>query len=101
MRLQHPLGVTWHAGALYVADTYNHKVKRLDPATGECRTLLGTGEPGHRDGPGRAARFSEPGGLAAAGGRLFIADTNHAVRVADFGAGEVVTLELRGLAPPR
>jgi sugar lactone lactonase YvrE len=102
VRLQHPLGVAWHDGLLYVADTYNHKVKRLDPATGECRTLLGTGEPGHRDGPAARARLHEPGGLAVAGGRLYIADTNnHAVRVADLARGVVETLAVRGLAPPR
>ena len=99
VRLQHPLGVARDGGVLYVADTYNHKVKRLDPATAECRTLLGEGVAGHRDGEAKEARFSEPGGLSVARGRLYIADTNnHAVRVADLATGRVVTLELLGLA---
>jgi sugar lactone lactonase YvrE len=98
VRLQHPQGVLWHAGALYVADTYNHKVKRLDPRSGECRTFLGTGEPGHRDGPADRACFSEPSGLALAAGRLWIADTNnHAIRVASLDGREVTTLALTGL----
>jgi DNA-binding beta-propeller fold protein YncE len=102
VRLQHPLGVAWHDGAVHVADTYNHKIKRLDPATGECRTVAGTGEPGHRDGPAGSAAFSEPGGLAAAGGRLYVADTNnHAIRILDPVAGQVTTLQLRGLEPPQ
>jgi DNA-binding beta-propeller fold protein YncE len=101
VRLQHPLGVAWYAGAVWIADSYNHKVKRLDPDTGECRTVFGSGEPGHADGPGAAARFSEPGGLAAGAGRLIVADTNnHAIRVADLADGSVRTLPLRGLAPP-
>jgi DNA-binding beta-propeller fold protein YncE len=101
VRLQHPLGVTWHGGVLYVADTYNHKIKRLDPRTAECRTLLGSGNGGHRDGPREAAEFSEPSGLAVARGRLYIADTNnHTVRVADLASGEVSTVQLRGLEPP-
>ncbi len=107
VRLQHPLGVAWYGGILYVADTYNHKIKRLDPRTGECRTWLGSGEAGHEDGAGAAAQFSEPSGLSplagggAASGRLYVADTNnHAVRVADLSTGVVGTLELRGLEPP-
>lgn len=101
VRLQHPLGVAWHEGIVYVADTYNHKLKRLDPKTGECRTLAGSGEAGHADGPADAARFSEPSGLSAAGRRLFVADTNnHAVRVASLDRGEITTLVFRGLAPP-
>ena len=101
VRLQHPLGVAWHDGTLYVADTYNHKIKRLDPRTAACRTFLGTGEAGHRDGPPTVARLSEPSGLSIAVGRLYVADTNnHAVRVAELKSGEVETLTLSGLAPP-
>jgi DNA-binding beta-propeller fold protein YncE len=101
VRLQHPLGIAWHDGLLYVADTYNHKIKRLDPRTGECRTWLGDGQPGLRDGSGPAARFSEPSGVAVAEGQLFIADTNnHGIRVADLASGTVRTLELGGLGPP-
>ncbi len=98
VRLQHPLGVAWHQGVVYVADTYNHKIKRLDPRTAECRTLLGSGKAGRADGAAGTARFSEPSGVAVAAGRLYVADTNnHAIRVADLGTGSVMTLELRGL----
>jgi sugar lactone lactonase YvrE len=99
VRLQHPLGIAWHADVLLVADTYNHKIKRLDPRTGECRTLLGAGAPGHTDGAAPAARFSEPSGVSVAGGRVFIADTNnHAIRVASLATGEVRTLALSGVS---
>ena len=101
VRLQHPQGVAWHDGMLYVADTYNHKIKRLDPRTGECRTFLGTGEPGGNDGRGDGVRFSEPCGLSVAARRLYVADANnHAIRVAGLDGGEVTTLALRGLEPP-
>jgi thiol-disulfide isomerase/thioredoxin len=93
VRLQHPKGVAFHDGLLYIADTYNNKVKVLDPATREVRTLLGTGDPGWRDG--QDALLYEPGGLSIAGGRLFLADTNnHAIRTADLASGEVRTLVL-------
>ncbi len=85
-RLQHALGIAYHEGILYVADTYNHKIKRLDPVTGEVTTWLGDGRPGWQDGD--MPCFYEPGGLAVLGDRLYIADTNnHVIRVADLGSG--------------
>jgi sugar lactone lactonase YvrE len=99
-RLQHPLGVAWHeaSATIYVADTYNNKVKRLDPRMGVVTTWLGDGEPGYRDGAGSAARFFEPSGLSVTDDALWIADTNnHAIRRADLTTGDVTTVELRGL----
>jgi thiol-disulfide isomerase/thioredoxin/outer membrane protein assembly factor BamB len=97
VRLQHPLGVAVHDGRVLVADTYNHRLKALDPRTGAVRALAGDGRPGHEDGPALQARFSEPGGLTAAGWQLFVADTNnHAVRRVDLRTGAVTTLRLVG-----
>jgi hypothetical protein len=99
VRLQHPMGLTWHGGLLYVADTYNHKIKQLNVAT-ESRSWLGSGVAGHADGPAAAAQLAEPCGVAVAGGKLFIADTNnHAVRVARLVGGSLTTLDLQGLDP--
>jgi thiol-disulfide isomerase/thioredoxin len=96
---QHPLGVAWSGDTLYVADTYNNKIKLVDPDRRSSRTVLGDGEPGAEDDP---PRFDEPGGVSFAQGKLFIADTNnHAIRVADVRTGRVTTLALDGLAPPR
>ena len=98
VRLQHPLGITNYDGTLYVADTYNHKIKRVLPATRSAFTLLGTGEAGLRDGPAEQALFSEPSGLSIADGKIYIADTNnHVIRVAELESSEVTTLELTGL----
>jgi thiol-disulfide isomerase/thioredoxin len=99
VRLQHPLGVAYHAGRVLIADTYNHKIKSLDPRTGEVRTLFGTGRPGQRDG--NTASFYEPGGLSVAAGTLYVADTNnHAVRAVDLRTRKTRTLPIRGLQPP-
>ncbi|HYP01907.1 MAG TPA: hypothetical protein VER76_17080, partial [Pyrinomonadaceae bacterium] len=98
-RFQHPLGIVYADGALYIADTYNHKIKRLDPQTGTVKTFAGTGKPGQTDGA--LASFYEPGGLSVANGKLYVADTNnHAVRVVDLASGQTATLNLRNLRPP-
>src|SRR5262245_41975181 len=41
VRLQHPLGVAYRGGLLYVADTYNNKIKIVDPARGSAKTFSG------------------------------------------------------------
>jgi DNA-binding beta-propeller fold protein YncE len=94
-RLQHPLGTAFLDGSLYVADTYNDKIKVVDPETMEISTLAGS-DGGWRDGD--EALFYEPGGLDAADGVLYIADTNnHAIRVLNLQSGETSTLVLSGI----
>ncbi len=99
VRLQHPLGVVATGDRVLVADTYNHKIKELDPKARTVKTLIGTGKPGQADGA--SAMFYEPGGLSIANGKLYIADTNnHAVRVVDLKTKQAATLNIRGLQPP-
>jgi thiol-disulfide isomerase/thioredoxin len=98
VRLQHALGVTFHDGKLYVADTYNSKIKVIDPARRSCKTLLG----GERGGWLAGAPFNEPGGLACAGGKMYVADTNaHRIRVVDLKTMAVSTLKLQGVEAPK
>ncbi|ACZ42194.1 alkyl hydroperoxide reductase/ Thiol specific antioxidant/ Mal allergen [Thermobaculum terrenum ATCC BAA-798] len=95
VRLQHPLDVEWHAGKLYIADSYNNKIKILDPHTRECRTWVGSGKQELRDGTRQDASLAEPGGLSATSRYLYVADTNnHAIRIVDFSTGEVSTLKI-------
>ncbi|HZL91933.1 MAG TPA: thioredoxin-like domain-containing protein [Pirellulaceae bacterium] len=97
-KLQHCLGVAFAGGKLYVADTYNNKIKVVDPESGETRTLAGTGKPGCDD---EAGSFDEPAGIAHAKGKLYIADTNnHLIRTIELASGKVATLAIEGLAPP-
>jgi thiol-disulfide isomerase/thioredoxin/DNA-binding beta-propeller fold protein YncE len=99
VRLQHPLGLALDGARLFIADTYNHKIKTLDPRTRKVTTFAGAGRPGQADG--ERASFYEPGGLSAARGRLYVADTNnHAVRVVDIATKRTTTLVIRGLQPP-
>ncbi len=93
--LQHPMGVCAYRGLIYIADTYNHKIRVFDPITGNTQTLAGTGKSGMANGFGSAAQFNEPNGLSGANGNLYIADTNnHCLRVFHLETGIVSTLEL-------
>lgn len=96
VRLQHPLGVAWRDGRLFIADTYNHRIKVLDPRTRKVTVLAGTGKPGSRDGVPSEASFYEPGGLSATSERIFVADTNNqALRSVQLSDGHVTTVQLR------
>jgi thiol-disulfide isomerase/thioredoxin len=97
--LEHPQGIVYTNGTLYVADTYNHKIRTVDPTSAEARTLAGGPEPGFSEGVGTQARLNEPSGLSAANDILYIADTNnHAIRLLDLRTGMVSTLMLSNLS---
>ncbi len=86
--LQHPLDVAVDSNVLYVADTYNNKIKAIAFGSMETRTVLGDGKP---------ETMHEPGGIAVHDGRLIIADTNnHRLLRGDPGTG---TLEVLSLLP--
>ncbi|XP_060624437.2 NHL repeat-containing protein 2 isoform X1 [Anolis sagrei] len=99
-KLQHPLGVTWDKkrSLLYVADSYNHKIKIVDPKMKNCATLAGTGEASNTIGSSfNSSTFNEPGGLCVEeGGRLlYVADTNnHQIKVLDLETKTVSLLPL-------
>lgn len=99
VRFQHPLGVVIYGNNLLIADTYNHKIRLLDPFDGKTTTFAGLGKPGQSDG--KFGSFYEPGGLSIAGKKLYVADTNnHAIRVVDLGSKSVSTLKITGLKSP-
>ena len=98
-RLEHPLGVAALGPALFIADTYNSKIKRLDLATSSVRSLAGARD--HKE-------LFEPSGLVArAAGKdveLVVADTKHhrlaRVVVNAGGDAKVEPIAIRGLTAP-
>jgi YVTN family beta-propeller protein len=97
VRLQHCLGVAFDGGKLYIADSYNNKVKVCDPATRSVHSLVGTRAAGSSDDP---PKFDEPGGLSSAGSTLYVADTNnHLIRAVDLKTQKVTTLAVDAKLP--
>ena len=97
-RFQHPLGILFHNNGLFVADSYNHKIKFVDLKTRESITWLGTGKSGEQLDP---AQLAEPAGMAIAGGTLYVADTNNQRIVAvDLASKKSREFLIEGLTPP-
>ncbi len=97
-RLQHALGIDGDGeGNLYIADTYNSRVKIVPAGETSTHTLFGLGGSGaYQDGDKQLAQFDEPGGLSYADGVLYVADTNnHVIRTIDLDAAVVDTIEFK------
>ncbi len=95
-QIQYPYGVAVDgAGNLYIADTFNNRIRKVDAATGIISTVAGTGANsyGGDGGAATAAHMDNPYGVALDGlGNLYIADTNnHRVRKIDT-AGVITTV---------
>jgi hypothetical protein len=100
VRLQHPQGIAAtrenDQPVLYLADTFNNKIKRIDPIRRAAATVAGTGEQGFSDGDALDAEFREPSGLAFLDGVLYIADAhNHAIRAFALETGEMRAIDMR------
>src|SRR3990172_6581067 len=102
-QLSYPLGVAVDGvGNVFIADTSNHRVRRVDAGTGLISTIAGTGVGGF-SGDGAAATSAQlyyPYGVAVDGdGNVFIAEySNRRVRRVDVGTGFIDTFAGTGTA---
>ena len=95
----HPNGITTDGSDLYVADFYNHKIRKIVIATGVVTTVAGTGTSGAVDGTGITASLNHPNSITTDGSNLYVADTfNYSIRQILITTGVVTTLAGSGTA---
>ena len=93
--LNGPRTMAFCDGQLYLALREGNAIYRISPRTATIHHVAGTGVQGYSGdgGVARAATFAGPKGLACAGGRLYVADTeNHVIRSIDLATGLITTI---------
>ncbi len=91
--LTHPEGIAFANNSLFVADSFNNKVKRIDLTNKLVCTLAGSGLAGNEDGD--FPSFNQPAGLALMNGVLYVADRNNdQIRCIDLARNCATTLNL-------
>jgi uncharacterized protein len=93
-RFRNPFGITTDGTNLYVSETANQTIRKIEITTGKVTTLAGKpGKRGAADGIGRAARFNFPYGIATDGNNLYVADSgNSTIRKIVIATRKVTTL---------
>ena len=86
-----PQGLCAYGDSLYIADTYNYRIRRLAIGSGVVTTLAGSGRSGQEDGIGTKASFFSPTGLCTDGDNLYVADSRF-IRKIVIATGAVSTL---------
>ena len=93
--LDGPSGMTLDSsGNIFIADSYNWRIRRVDASTGMITTVAGNGSPGFSgdNGSATSAQLDVPFAVAVdATGNLFIADwLNHRIRVVNMQGAEII-----------
>jgi sugar lactone lactonase YvrE len=97
------LAISPDGKTLYVADSRNNRIRKIDLATKTVSTLAGRAFAGGNDGVGTGAGLNTPRGLAISpdGNTLYIADSgNNAIRKMDLGTSQVTTIAGGGAFMP-
>src|SRR5207248_8765716 len=100
--LNYPSGVAVDAaGDLYISDTGNERIRKVDTSTGLISTIVGTGTAGYSGDGGRAtaAKIDSPQGLTVDSGNLYFSDTNNnRIREVQGWSGNILTVAGTGVA---
>src|SRR5439155_23906962 len=88
------------SGNLYIADQNNHRIRKVDAATGIITTVAGNGSPafGGDGGAATSASLNNPDGVAVdASGNVYVAEqSNHRIRRVAAATGIITTVAGNG-----
>ncbi len=76
-RFNSPTGITTDGTNLYVADSKNNTIRKIDIVSGAVTTVAGSGSPGYGNGDGLSSTFSQPMGITSDGANLFVSDYSY------------------------
>ncbi|MCF7939705.1 MAG: hypothetical protein K9L68_13995 [Spirochaetales bacterium] len=103
--LRNPQGISYDGSEkdLFIADSGNNCIRKLDTITGTITTVVGNGNPGYSGDGGQAtdATLRNPQGISYDGSNkhLYIADTlNHCIREVEITTSTISTLAGNGAA---
>ena len=93
--MQHSLGVYADAENVYIADSYNHSIRRYNPKKKFLHNYAGDGKRGNEAGKLEEAAFNEPNDIIRIDDILYVTDTNnHSIRTVNIISNEVSTLPI-------
>jgi hypothetical protein len=91
-KFNYPYAITTDGNSLYIADTSNNRIRKVEISSGVVTTLAGSSS-GSTDGTGTSAKFKTPIGITTDGSNLYVTDKgNHRIRKVEISSGVVTTL---------
>ncbi len=94
-KFNRPRGCATDGKFLYISDTGNNLIRKIDLSTMTASAVAGSGEEGDKNGAAAEAQFNNPGAMATDGTTLYVLDAdNHAIRKINLASNEVSTLTL-------
>jgi hypothetical protein len=92
-RFYRPRGITTDGTNLYVADMFNHRIRKIVIDNGTVTTIAGQSDNGAADGIGTAASFWNPSQITTDGTNLYVVDSfNQSIRKIVISTGVVTTV---------
>ncbi len=94
-KFNHPRGIATDGKSVFIADTANNVIRKIDLSGNVTSTIAGNGQEGKDNGKGTEASFDHPEAMATDGTTLYITDAdNHAIRKLTIADGTVGTVTL-------